>query len=502
MKQKVLPNLLRKRYAFRRGKKDIATTSEAEGVDKVTDDNPSGSNIHQVLFPVSSARIVHHKVDTDALYDALRSSSPVSGTSSDEWIASFSEQIPDDDDAKDATKFDMNRVNTFNVSPQRRDEMWYKNQMYLLQKEQKEVAQRCNEKYSLRKHYDANERSLEQIASGEEEDVKHPWRISPRKYYESDEREDSFDRSSNSHCSPKHSASYSSSNQSSPIGVDEFESINKYKGLKKTDSLLEAQRRRTSNNKTHQRRRHHVYEDDDSKASWEEDDTTCTQQTESLLNDDDTRTQQSSSLYTYDDVDTTLEDVTIDDTECNSCDDGTLEETILSSLNNDDLDDDDDTMSYVFELLDDNSRKHAKHKPNHKSVMKPHPILKKSSAHSRRSSLTSQHEERQVTVRVRRDPRGRKYVDEESVLDVACPCIPSFKAIKDEIEDTCNDTLASINQVMYAFFISEDDIDRMADKIRDAKLEVKEKYHEQVKERSRVLPNTVGTKLTPKSKLV
>ena len=44
----------------------------------------------------------------------------------------------------------------------------------------------------------------------------------------------------------------------------------------------------------------------------------------------------------------------------------------------------------------------------------------------------------------------------------------------DEVSGTIMDIKSALNQVLYAFFISEDDIDKTVDRIRCAKLELAE----------------------------
>lgn len=61
---------------------------------------------------------------------------------------------------------------------------------------------------------------------------------------------------------------------------------------------------------------------------------------------------------------------------------------------------------------------------------------------------------------------------------------PSLSMIRDELQGTYQDLTHTWRQVTSAFVISTDDIDRLADKIRDAKIELGENYARQVEERS------------------
>ena len=58
-----------------------------------------------------------------------------------------------------------------------------------------------------------------------------------------------------------------------------------------------------------------------------------------------------------------------------------------------------------------------------------------------------------------------------------------LSSISEEVSGTIKDFKETMHQVSNAFTISPDDIDRMADKIRDAKIELGENYEKQVKER-------------------
>lgn len=127
----------------------------------------------------------------------------------------FSDE-PSDDRPPTPTSFNMSRQNAYNISPDRRDQMWYKNQMYLLQKEQQDMRSKNSTGYGVNKYYDDEEN-----------------RSSRQKYFESQERPaGSFDR---------HDQKTPSSG-----GMEEFESLNKFQGLKHDGSLLGIQKHSTT----------------------------------------------------------------------------------------------------------------------------------------------------------------------------------------------------------------------------------------------------------------
>lgn len=203
--------------------------------------------------------------------------------------------------------------------------------------------------------------------------------------------------------------------------------------------------------------------------------------------DDDTRTYGSSSYYDDSQYDeTTLGETTLEET--------TLGESTWASEY------DDGTSVYSG----NNSDHQAKYKPSHKNGSMPQPILRSSSSsrHYNRSSgvkpsavnrQSSGNSDRRVTIHAHRgrgedkDYRNHKRSSRHSDSDLDggggfCP-FPSMKEINDEVMGTYKDASSAFHQVLHAFVISPDDIDRMADKIRDAKVELKETYDEQVRER-------------------
>ena len=88
---------------------------------------------------------------------------------------------------------------------------------------------------------------------------------------------------------------------------------------------------------------------------------------------------------------------------------------------------------------------------------------------------------RRVTIHSHRG-RGEDH-DEEFSLFESGMC-PSLRVVQEEINGTYQDLTRTWKQVTGAFVITTDDIDRLSDKIRDAKIELGEHYARQVLERS------------------
>ena len=79
-----------------------------------------------------------------------------------------------------------------------------------------------------------------------------------------------------------------------------------------------------------------------------------------------------------------------------------------------------------------------------------------------------------VTVHAPQGRYGKSSRDNSDFADdVQCPLLPD---ILEEVSGSYLDVKSALNQVLHAFFISQDDIDRVADKLRDAKLELVEMY--------------------------
>jgi len=232
--------------------------------------------------------------------------------------------------------------------------------------------------------------------------------------------------------------------------------------------------------------------DHDNVTSDEEDDTN----TYTSYDDDDTRTYGSSSYYD----DSQYDETTLGET--------TLEETTLGESTWASEYDDGTSVSTDRYYSRNNVDHQAKYKPSHKNGNMPQPILRSSSSsrHYNSSSgvkpsavnrQSSGNSDRRVTIHAHRgrgedkDYRNHKRSSRHSDSDLDggggfCP-LPSMKEINDEVMGTYKDAASAFHQVLHAFVISPDDIDRVADKIRDAKVELKETYDEQVRERRGVV---------------
>jgi hypothetical protein len=223
---------------------------------------------------------------------------------------------------------------------------------------------------------------------------------------------------------------------SSPTGVEELDAKDPSPSPKKTKS-------KSSKKLSVKPSR---YSFDDASTHRDEDDDTRTYDDDTRTYDDDTRT--------YDD-ETNYDDTTVGDT----IEDTTLGESTYASYDEDD--------TYASE---------KKYSPGHKKGNRPEPILK--------TSTRSKDEkgDRRVIIHSHRGRKSRR--DDNEFADAMCP-FPSLTDIKEEVRGTCKDAKSAFHQVLHAFVIGPDDIDRMSDKIRDAKLELAENYHRQVKERKR-----------------
>lgn len=233
--------------------------------------------------------------------------------------------------------------------------------------------------------------------------------------------------------------------EDSPTAVDEFDSMNKFKNIKLDGDTKKSNDRRQDDSPEPDERSYGddsgTY-DDDSRTYGTYDDRTY----------DDDQTYGDESYYTY--GETTL---------------GTYDDSTYISY-------DDQTYS----TYDDR----GKYKPSHKSGDKPEPILK-----SGDTSKNKKKGSRRVTIH---SHRGKGEADGDG-----CP-MPAFDDAFEELTGTYKDFKATLNQVGSAFILSPDDIDKMSDKIRDAKHELWENYEAKQKKQTAPSKQKKGTK--PKSK--
>jgi curved DNA-binding protein CbpA len=182
--------------------------------------------------------------------------------------------------------------------------------------------------------------------------------------------------------------------------------------------------------------------------------------------DDDTYNDETTMGDTYAD-DTTMGDTYADDT--------TIGESTWASH---------DASSYATREEDP-----ARFSPRHKlKGNMPEPILKSGSGKMghRRSRSESDGAAaangRRVTIHSHRD-RGEHHDEDFSFFESGMAC-PSLRVVQEEMNGTYQDLRRTWNQVTSAFIITTDDIDRISDKLRDAKIELGEQYARQVMERS------------------
>jgi hypothetical protein len=203
--------------------------------------------------------------------------------------------------------------------------------------------------------------------------------------------------------------------EDSPTAVEEFESLNKFKNIK------------IDNAKKSTPEPDEGTYDDDSRTY--DDDNTYDDRTY-----DDDRTYGEESYYTYG-------------------------ETTLGTY---------DDSTYVSYYDDDTYDDRGKYSPSHKTGDMPEPILKGSGPMSKRDKNKGN---RRVTIH---SHRGKG----ESGGEDSCP-FPGLDDAFEELSGTYKDFKDTLHQVGSAFLISPDDIDKMSDKIRDARHELRENYEKQ-----------------------
>jgi hypothetical protein len=199
--------------------------------------------------------------------------------------------------------------------------------------------------------------------------------------------------------------------------------------------------------------------------------------------DDDDRTNYDDETNTYDgNEETTMGDTTYADDTTMGEDTTYYDDTATmgSATYADDTTIGEST--WASDYSDQDHPSSGRHIPRHKQMKgnMPEPILKST---SRGKKVGGKNDDaRQVTIHSHRG-RGEDYEESCEIFGEAGAC-PSISVIREELNGTYQDLTHTWKQVTSAFQISTDDIDRLADKIRDAKLELGEHYTRQVMDRS------------------
>lgn len=218
------------------------------------------------------------------------------------------------------------------------------------------------------------------------------------------------------------------------------------------------------------------YDDENDDNTWTtpsrklpDDEHSCTTQFTSVL-DDDTRTNLSSLLFEEDEScsdSSEIFDGLALDSAISGYTNATESESIFSAL------DDGASTSYVFELVDDGGKQRRKyqlgvgHNPDI-SRRRKHPW---SSTKSRRTDerLTT----KAITSRQQTNRREKNStVDSNSVEgDTECPLL---QVLSEEIAGTLKDAKLALDQVLHAFCISLDNVDQITDELSVARLELRD----------------------------
>jgi len=352
-------------------------------------------------------------------------------------------------------------VNNLNV----REQMLYKNQMYLSQQkrqaqhwqqqqkqQQQQNAEGCpvkGTKDRLGSRYDNHDR-------GDKYTIEEP--LASPTGVDGLDQESNNDKWSQSIRKPSSSATTDSN-----ITDDQEEDTN-FSYAQNTASVTEVTSFTGDSSTVKEEVGERPEQDDETRASSMYDDDTRTY-------DDDTRTygdetQTYGETASYEDESATLGTATVDD--------GTIDESTWAS--------ECDASSYASTRYGDSGGKYS---PKHKKGTKPMPILKsgkggRSGDLKRADSDVTGAGGRRVTIHSHRGRGGES--DDFTLFDGASCPIPSFTEIQEEVTGTYKDFTSALHQVSNAFVISPDDIDRMADKIRDAKIELGENYYNQIKD--------------------
>ena len=313
-----------------------------------------------------------------------------------------------------------------------REQIWYKNQMYLLAKQQQAVSR-----------VTIPPSRVESTSRTDGGVVRYI--------------DDGFDRQ-----------------RYSPRGVDDFESDG---GMIQSNSKREGVRSNETSKGDYDY--YDGFDDDDDddtrKNLSRNDEDSCTTQFTSAL-DDDTRTYLSSLLFDEDesrsDSSELFNGVALDSA-ISGYTTATESVSLFSSL------DDGTSNSYVFELVDDGGKQRRKYQlgVGHKPDISVHRKCPRSLTRTRRSEDRDS-TSKTITAWPQMDRRKmNSTIDANSpVGDAECPLLQVFL---EEVTGTYKDVKLALDQILHAFCISPDNVDQISDELSFARLELLDLCHKQ-----------------------
>jgi len=185
---------------------------------------------------------------------------------------------------------------------------------------------------------------------------------------------------------------------------------------------------------------------------------------------------------------TTLEE-TLDETTLG--DDATLDITNTESyLTSTSIYDGTTATSYVFELVDkDNEEKKRRRRKKYQIGVGQNAAsstlrrgkVRTTTAMPSSSSASTAPSPRHVDVRSTRSRLSEISVGETTAdesRDAFAPEVGCLPRLVEEVSGTYADAASALGQVLHAFFVSEEDVDRVADRVRDAGTELREMYRD------------------------
>lgn len=422
----------RRRSGVNKSNATPSPSRRQRGTQQQQDNNPYMSRIN-IIHTSSNDNNGGHTVSTltnqDHLFqtrqvgmDSKVSKQDIITNKSSPMIRAERKNLMDVDDTDTSNATFQHGVD-YHLSP--REKLWYKNQMYLLEKEKKAA--------SPNRHRGS------------------PTTPVSSQYALSNNRNDQYSLS--------YGEDYKKHSRYSPSGVDEFGQTESNNNVYNRQQTIRHRGSPPSINAPHRRGKMTNQSNESSTLFSEGDTYDDTNQSSTLFGDEETYDDNTYEEDTFAgdtlEGDTTIGSVTYTTMEG---EESLLTESILRP------------NTYKYELVDDRGSKQRRYK-----------VGVGQSPSSRRRSLAQQQvaspspsprksTNKRVTIHA---PRGRR--DDDSIDEVGCP----FSEVLEEVQGTMQDAKKTCQQVIYAFVISEDAIDRMSDKLRDAKLELVELYHEQ-----------------------
>lgn len=129
------------------------------------------------------------------------------------------------------------------------------------------------------------------------------------------------------------------------------------------------------------------------------------------------------------------------------------------------------SSSYLFSLVDDGADDMWKMKRRKRNKVRTNRRSRRQQKRGPLFSPSLMQEELHNDIIAAAQPQDVQQEYDDDYNAAGCPCSLSFTKVKQDVKNTYMDATKALNQVLHAFFVVEDDVSSMADKIRGAKFQ-------------------------------